>query len=359
MKAQSNTSKFYIPQLKLDSGETLDDVEVAYTTNGILSESGDNAILIFHALTGSHMLAGQFTKNDNPGIPWNEELEIGWWSDFVGPNKIIDTNKYFVVCANYIGGCYGSTGPNSKNPITEENYNFNFPPISFKDIEVSQKLLLDHLGVISLEAVIGPSIGGLMALEFCTLYPNYVNKLISISSGYKLSTIQLLHNLEQAYILDLSKDSIVRKEEYLSLARMIAHKTYISLELLSKRAKNESLYDDDLIEGFLNSPQESYMMHQGEKFIERFTPESYSSIIKGWQNFNLEMESISNLKNIKTLVISVDSDVCFYPEEQIDFVNILNDNKVQNTYHMIQSTKGHDSFLLEPELFHEIIENFL
>ena len=101
------------------------------------------------------------------------------------------------------------------------------------------------------------------------------------------------------------------------------------------------------------------MMHQGEKFVERFTPESYSSIIKGWQNFNLEMESISNLKNIKTLVISVDSDVCFYPEEQIDFVNILNDNKIQNTYHMIQSTKGHDSFLLEPELFHEIIENFL
>ena len=134
MKAQSNTSKFYIPQLKLDSGETLDDVEVAYTTNGILSESGDNAILIFHALTGSHMLAGQFTKNDNPGIPWNEELEIGWWSDFVGPNKIIDTNKYFVVCANYIGGCYGSTGPNSKNPITDESYNFDFPLISFKDI---------------------------------------------------------------------------------------------------------------------------------------------------------------------------------------------------------------------------------
>ena len=210
-----------------------------------------------------------------------------------------------------------------------------------------------------MEAVIGPSIGGLMALEFCTLYPNYVNKLISISSGYKLSTIQLLHNLEQAYILDLSKDSNVRKKEYLSLARMIAHKTYISLELLSKRAKSESLYDDDLIEGFLNSPQESYMMHQGEKFIERFTPESYSSIIKGWQNFNLEMESISNLKNIKTLVISVDSDVCFYPEEQREFVSLLEDCKVKTTYCMVESTKGHDSFLLEPELFKEIIKDFI
>ena len=359
MKAQSNTSKFYIPQLKLNSGDIIDGVEIAYTTNGILSESGDNAVLVFHALTGSHMLAGHFVKNDNPDIPWNEELEVGWWDEFVGPNKIIDTNKYFVVCANYIGGCYGSTGPNSKDPTTDKSYGYNFPSISFKDIEVSQKLLLDHLGVKSLEAVIGPSIGGLMALEFCTLYPSYVNKFISISSGYKLSTIQLLHNLEQAYILDLSKDSKQRKEEYLSLARMIAHKTYISLEHLSKRAKNESVYDDNLIDGFLNSPQESYMMHQGEKFIERFTLESYNSIIKGWQNFSIDIKSISNLKNIKTLVISVDSDVCFYPEEQIDFVNILKDNKVQTTHHMIQSTKGHDSFLLEPQLFQEIIENFI
>ena len=359
MKAQSNTSKFYIPQLKLDSGDALDGVEIAYTTNGILSDSGDNAILVFHALTGSHMLAGQFVKSDNPDIPWNEELETGWWDDFVGPNKIIDTNKYFVVCANYIGGCYGSTGPSSEDQVTRESYGYNFPFISFKDIEISQKLLLDNLGVKSLEAVIGPSIGGLMALEFCTLYPNFVNKLISISSGYQLSTIQLLHNLEQAYILDLSKDSKLRKEEYLSLARMIAHKTYISLELLSNRAKNESLYEDDVIEGFLDSPQESYMMHQGEKFIERFTPESYYSIIKGWQNFSLDINRINNLKNIKTLVISVDSDVCFYPEEQIDFVNILKENKVQTTHHMIQSTKGHDSFLLEPELFQEIIKNFL
>jgi len=198
-----------------------------------------------------------------------------------------------------------------------------------------------------------------MALEFCTLYPNYVNKLISISSGYKLSTIQLLHNLEQAYILDLSKDSIVRKEEYLSLARMIAHKTYISLELLSNRAKNESLYDDDLIEGFLNSPQESYMMHQGEKFIERFTPESYSSIIKGWQNFNLEMESISKLKNINTLVISVDSDVCFYPEEQSEFVKLLEANQINVTHKTISSTKGHDCFLLEPDLFEKELGKFI
>ncbi len=359
MKAQSKTSKFCIPQFKLDSSEVLENVEVAYTTYGTLSKSRDNAILVFHALTGSHMLAGKFTEIDNPSIPWNEELEVGWWDDFVGSNKIIDTDKYFVVCANYLGGCYGSTGPNSINSDTGKEYGYSFPNISFKDIVISQKFLLDHLGVTSLEAVVGPSIGGLMALKFCTLFPKYVNKLISISSGYKLSTIQLLHNLEQAYILDLSRDSKKRKDEYLALARMIAHKTYISLELLSTRAKSRSLYDDGLIDGFLNSSQESYMMYQGEKFIERFTPESYNSIITGWQNFNLEIDTIKKLKDIKTLVISVDTDVCFYPEEQQEFLKVLKDYKIKTNYSIIKSSKGHDSFLLEPELFEDIFKNFL
>jgi homoserine O-acetyltransferase len=327
LKVQSNSSKFHIPQFKLDSGELLENVEIAYTTEGRLSESKDNVILVFHALTGSHMLAGNYQQLDNLDIPWNEELETGWWDGFVGPNKILDTNRYFVVCANYLGGCYGSTGPSSINNSTNEKY--------------------------------GPSIGGLMALEFCTMYPEYVKKLISISSGYRLSTLQTLHNLEQAYILDLGRESNNRNIEYLSLARMVAHKTYISLELLSNRAKSETLYDDDLIKGFLSTPQESYMMHQGEKFIERFTPESYLSIIKGWQNFKIEKEDLKKLKDIETLVISVDSDVCFYPDEQKEFLEILNKFEIKTSYTTINSTKGHDSFLLEPELFEDTIKNFL
>ena len=359
MKVQDKPSKFYIPQLELESSELLEDVEIAYTTYGSLSEEGDNAILIFHALTGSHMLAGNYKKEDNLDIPWNEELDIGWWDGFVGPNKIIDTNKYFVVCANYLGGCYGSTGPNSINIKTGEIYGDDFPFISFKDIEISQKLLLDDLGVLSLEAVVGPSIGGLMALEFSLEYPEYVKNIISISSGYKLSTIQLLHNLEQAYVLDLAKTSDERKSEYLSLARMIAHKTYISLELLSSRAKDESKYNKEFINGFLTSSQESYMMHQGEKFIQRFTPESYNSIIKGWQNFYIDTKEIKKLKNINVLIISVDSDVCFYPEEQIEFANLLNENGINTIRKTINSTKGHDCFLLEPELFKKELLDFI
>ena len=342
MKVQNSSNKFFIPQLTLETGEILKEVEIAYSTYGELSKDGKNGVLIFHALTGSQLLSGNFSSEDFPKIPWNEELETGWWDEFVGPNKIIDTNKYFVVCANYLGGCYGSTGPNSKNSTTGDIYGYDFPHISFKDIEESQKLLLDDIGVTHLEAVIGPSIGGLMALEFCTLYPDFVNKLISISSGYKLSTLQLLHNLEQGYILDLSRDSRNRQDEYLSLARMIAHKTYISLELLSTRAKNKSLYSEDTVEGFLATSQESYMMHQGEKFIERFTAESYNSIIKGWQNFNLETESIYNLRDIKTLVISVDSDVCFYPEEQKEFVEILNAFGTNQYFMMLMQSAGKD-----------------
>ena len=182
-------------------------------------------------------------------------------------------------------------------------------------------------------------------------YPDYVENLISISSGYKLSTIQLLHNLEQAYVLNLAKGSPDRKDEYLSLARMIAHKTYISLELLASRAKGESKYGEDIINGFLSTSQESYMMHQGEKFIERFTHESYNSIIKGWQSFSIDVKKIERLKDIKVLVVSVDSDVCFYPEEQSEFVKLLEANQINVTHKTISSTKGHDCFLLEPDLF--------
>ena len=356
MKVQnSNIAKFQIEEFFLESGEILEDIEIAYTTYGHLSETGDNAILVFHALTGSHLLAGKFDRFSDPNLPWNEELEIGWWDEFVGPDKIIDTNDYFVICANYLGGCYGSTGPNSP----EYSENKKFPEITFVDIENTQKQLLDYLGVETLSAVIGPSIGGLMALEFASRYPDFVEKIISISSSYKVSTLQLLHNLEQAYILNLGRESKVREKEFLALARMIAHKTYISLELLSDRAKKETKYSKERLDSFIKTSQESYMMHQGEKFIERFTSESYLSIIRGWQNFTLHKDDLNNISSKKVLVLSVDSDVCFYPEEQTELTDILlTKGAVVETEYLI-SDKGHDSFLLEPDLYERPIKNFL
>ena len=356
MKVQNNNiSKFQIEQLKLESGEILDEVEIAYTTYGQLSKSADNAILVFHALTGSHLLAGHYEQFSDESLPWNEELEIGWWDDFVGSGKIIDTDEYFVICANYLGGCYGSTGPNSNN-IDEGK---QFPEISFKDIENTQKQLVDYLGVKMLHAVIGPSIGGLMALEFAATFPKFVNKIISISSGYKVSTLQLLHNLEQAYVINLGKRLGESQKDYLALARMIAHKTYISLELLAKRAKSETKYDEDHLDNFIKTAEESYMMHQGEKFVERFTSESYLSIIRGWQNFNIPETSLQNLSSKDILILSVDSDVCFYPEQQLDLATILKKQKCNVHLENLNSEKGHDSFLLEPNLYDTTIKNFL
>tara|TARA_B100001250_G_scaffold388089_1_gene386057 strand:- start:53 stop:1135 length:1083 start_codon:yes stop_codon:yes gene_type:complete len=354
-----NIQNYLVPELELECGDSLKEVELAYTTYGKLADSRDNAILVFHALTGSHLLSGNYERFNDKNHPWNEELEVGWWNEFVGSGKMIDTDKYFVICVNYLGGCYGSTGPNSINKLTNSIYGDSFPQITFKDIENSQKLVCDKLGVKSLHAVAGASIGGLMALEFSITYPEYVNKIISISSSYKVSTIQLLHNLEQAYILDLAKDSKHREKEYLSLARMIAHKTYISLDLLTKRAKAESKYIDNGMGFFLKTPQESYMMHQGEKFIERFTMESYRTIINAWQNFKIDKKDIKKLKGKEVLVLSIDSDVCFYPEEQTELVEILESNNVCVNYYSLHSDKGHDAFLLEPAIFFEPISSYL
>ena len=161
-----------------------EEVNLAYTTYGKLSESGDNAILVFHALTGSHLLAGNYEQFEDKNLPWNDELEIGWWDEFVGSGKMIDTDNYFVICVNYVGGCYGSTGPSSINKKTNNIYADSFPDITFKDIENSQKLVCDMLGVKSLHAVAGASIGGLMALEFAITYPEYVNKIILVADNF-------------------------------------------------------------------------------------------------------------------------------------------------------------------------------
>ena len=149
-----NIQNYLVPKLELECGDVLEDVELAYTTYGKLSDSKDNAILVFHALTGSHLLSGKYKRFDDKNLPWNEELETGWWDEFVGSGKMVDTDKYFVICVNYLGGCYGSTGPNSINKITNNIYGDSFPQITFKDIENSQKLVCDMLGVKSLHAVV-------------------------------------------------------------------------------------------------------------------------------------------------------------------------------------------------------------
>jgi homoserine O-acetyltransferase len=351
----------------LKCGDRLQQVTVAYEKYGELNADASNAVLVFHALTGSQHAAGH-----NPAVPgigdlWQPEKHQGWWDGFIGPGKPIDTDKYFVVCANYLGGCYGSTGPASINPETGRPYGSSFPNVCFADTVDSQVKLLEHLGVSKLHAVAAGSTGGVLALSLATRYPDMVDIVIPFASGVRTTALQRIHNYEQ--INAIQTDPNFKGGDYydgpfpadgLALARMISHKTFVSLKDLRMRARDEVLDIDDGPGYYdLTHPLESYMRHQGEKFVTRFDANSYLKIMHAWQTYDLVaeagLEDLSELftacKHQRYMVFSIDSDVCFYPEEQQEMVHYLELADVPYRWITVHSDKGHDSFLLEPELY--------
>ena len=352
---------------ELGCGSFVEGMRLAYETYGKLNPNKDNAILIFHALTGSQHAAGFNKSVDGAQDLWTEDCHLGWWNDFIGPGKGIDTNKFFVICINYLGGCYGSTGPSSINPKTGRPYGGDFPHISISDIVKSQKLVIDHLEIERLHAIIGPSLGGLMCLSYAGLFPEGVINIISIGSGYKVPALQKLLTLEQ--IMAIENDphfndghyySGAKPQSGLCLARMISHKTFISLYYLQDRAKGEVRQLDSPLNWYaLSDPMESYMLHQGKKFVTRFDANTYLRIMEAWQTFDLLVHSqkssvkefFDKSRNHKYLVFSIDSDVCFYPEQQSELNQILKEHQIQSMHITVHSEKGHDSFLLEPDLF--------
>ena len=182
------------------SGATLAPVTLAYETYGRLNEAKSNAVLVFHALTGSQHAAGHNAAVPGVGDLWTSECQAGWWDGFVGPGKALDTNRFHVICANYVGGCYGSTGPSSISPATGKPYGSAFPRITFSDIVDSQIRLLDHLGIGQLYATVGASIGGLLCLSLATRYPDRVRVVIPVGSGLTVTPLQRIHNFEQIKI---------------------------------------------------------------------------------------------------------------------------------------------------------------
>ncbi|MEM0968121.1 MAG: homoserine O-acetyltransferase [Verrucomicrobiota bacterium] len=344
-------------------------LELAYETYGILSASGDNAILVFHALSGTPHMAG--INEEGPTGPaaalWTEECHQGWWESFVGPGKALDTDRYFVICANYVGGCYGSTGPASINPRTGKPYGSSFPHISAADIVDSQVLLLDHLGIQKLRAVVGASIGGLLSLSFATLYPERTEIVVSLASALEISVLQKLVIFEQALAIENDAHFLggdyydgPHPESGLRLARMISHKTFISLKTLARRARKDIGSFDDALKWYNTvSPLESYMLYQGQKFVKRFDANTYLRILEIWHTFHplrdREVESMDELfapcRKQQWLVFSIDSDVCFYPDQQAQLATALRKADVPHMHITVHSEKGHDSFLLEPGLF--------
>ncbi|MFN6046363.1 MAG: homoserine O-acetyltransferase [Verrucomicrobiota bacterium] len=353
----------------LRDGGTLPQVRIAYETWGELNADKSNAILVCHALSGSHHAAGRNPSIEGVGSLWQEELHAGWWEDMIGPGKAIDTKKHFVICANYLGGCYGSTGPGSINPETGRHWGSSFPAVTATDQVNALALLLDELGIGVLHAVVGPSVGGLVALTFATRLPERVRNVIAIASGFKTTVLNRLILFEQ--ILAIENDPHFNGGDYyegeaptygLALARMISHKTFVHLNSIERRARKDVVQPDDVLAWYKVRDQfQSYMLHQGKKFVQRFDANTYLRIIDLWSRFDATLEGDaetpaalfqrSRAANQRWLVFSIDSDFCFYPEEQAELVKHLERAKVDCMHITVHSEKGHDSFLLEPNLY--------
>jgi len=354
----------------LACGTSLANACIAYETYGCLNARKDNAILLFHALSGSQHAAGIVTSKPDTGDRWTEDCHRGWWDLFIGPGKVLDTDKYFILCANYLGGCYGSTGPASIDPSTGQPYGASFPAISTHDVVRSQLKLLDLFGIHRLHAVIGPSVGGLLALNFATLYPDRVKIVIPIAAGPRTTVLTRLTLFEQ--VLAIENDPHFNGGNYyhgpapeygLALARMISHKTFVHLDAIERRARTDLVQPDDQLSWYrVRNNVESYMLHQGKKFVKRFDANTYLRIADMWLQFDLLRDadassyqqlflSTSAQADHHYLIFSIDSDFCFYPEEQAELTDILEKSGTSSMMITVHSNKGHDSFLLEPELY--------
>lgn len=348
--------------IELDSGETLDNVTVAYETYGELNKEKSNAILICHALTGDAHAAG-----------WHEgDKKPGWWEIVIGPGKAIDSEKYFIICSNVLGGCKGTTGPSSINPKTGKEYGLDFPVITIKDMVKVQKKLVDSFGISQLSAIIGGSMGGMQVLQWMITYPKMMKKAIPIATSALSYPQQIAFNAvgRQAIFSDPNWNNGnyygtgKKPENGLSLARMIAHITYLSDESMDIKFGRGLQDKDEISYDFtIDFQVESYLRHQGRTFVKRFDANSYLYITKAVDLFDLSVNnSISDgFKDVeaKVEVISVDSDWLYPTEQNKEILMALNANDVEVSYSEIKSNYGHDAFLLEKGQLNFIFSKFL
>ncbi|KZX17586.1 homoserine O-acetyltransferase MetX [Methanobrevibacter filiformis] len=348
-------------ELKLESGKTLKNVTIAYETYGTLNKNKDNGILICHALSGDAHAAG-----------WHEgDTKPGWWEIIIGPGKSLDTEKYFIISSNVIGGCKGSTGPSSINPDTGEEYGLDFPVVTIKDMTKAQNELVKHFGIKQLFAVIGGSMGGMQVLQWTVSYPEMVKKAIPIATTARSSPQQIAFNEvgRQAIVSDpaWNKGDYYSKnfpENGLSLARMIAHITYLSDESMYEKFGRNLQNKDKISYDFeLDFQVESYLHYQGKSFVKRFDANSYLYITKAIDYFDLSINGslIQGLKNVKSKIniIAIDSDWLYPTSQSKEILTALNANEVDVKYHELQSSYGHDAFLLEHGQLNYIIAKFL
>ena len=362
---QTQTMRLVGPDepLQLECGKSLGPIDVAYETYGQLNEAGDNAILICHALSGNAHVAGYNSPNDR---------KSGWWDNMVGPGKGIDTNKYFVICSNFLGGCSGTTGPPSINPATGKPYGLDFPIITIADMVKVQKLLLDKLGIKKLLAVIGGSIGGMQVLQWAILYPDFVKSAIAIATTAHLGAQSIAFDavgrnaiLADSHFSDGQYESKKGPDKGLAIARMIGHITYLSeqgmREKFGRQLRNADSYKYDFNSEFA---VETYLDYQGQTFVERFDANSYLYITKAADYFDLQKDygsltqAFANTKS-RFLIISFASDWLYTPAQSRAMVEALTANRKDVSYCCLASPYGHDAFLLEPQVLGRFICCFL
>jgi homoserine O-acetyltransferase len=349
--------------LELACGKRLGPIDVAYETYGELNDAGDNAVLICHALSGDAHVAGLNSPDDK---------KPGWWDAMVGPGKGIDTNKYFVICSNFLGGCSGTTGPSSINPQTGKPYGLDFPIITIADMVKVQKLLLDRIGVKKLLSVIGGSIGGMQVLQWAIAYPDFVASAIAIATTTHLGAQSIAFDAvgRNAILADSNFSGGQYHDgkgpdEGLAIARMIGHITYLSepgmRAKFGRELRGAESYSYDFNSEFA---VETYLDYQGQSFVERFDANSYLYISKAADYFDLKKDFGSLEKAFaetksRFLVISFASDWLFTPAQSEAIVDALAAVGKDVSYCDIASPYGHDAFLLEPDVLGKYICCFL
>ena len=354
----------YAEPFTFKSGQTLPGFTLRYETYGSLNATRDNAVLICHALSGDHHCAGWHSPTDR---------KPGWWNNLIGPGKAVDTRRFFVVCANVLGGCQGSTGPSSTNPVTGRPYGVEFPFVTIRDMVRAQKLLLDHLGVAELHGVIGGSMGGMQALIFAIKFPHFTRRVLAMATTARESAQAIAFN-------EVGRQAIMQDPEWhhgdyskgggprvgLAIARMMAHITYLSDASMDRKfgRRKKDTADSAAYTFDVQFEVESYLRHQGQSFINRFDANSYLYITRALDQFDLaqiygSLEEAFAPVEADTLVVGFTSDWLFPPEQNRALALALLRARKRASYAELATDLGHDSFLLESDELYTLVRGFL
>ena len=351
----------YKDRFVLESEAELDGFVLAYETYGTLNSEKSNAILICHALSGDSHAAGYYEGEEKPG----------WWEDMIGPGKAFDTDKYFIVCSNVIGGCKGSTGPESLDPATGSVFRLGFPVVTVGDMVNAQALLMDSLGIRCILCAAGGSMGGMQALQWCVSYPDRIRSCIPIATTYRHSPLQIA--LDEVGRQSIMADPKWEGGNYpdgggpdagLAVARMVGHITYMSDKSMERKFGRQLKKKEY---GYVFTQEfevEGYLRYRGDSFIQRFDANSYLYITKAMDYFDLQRDrslaqSFSHVKNMNFLIIAFSSDWLYPPYQSKEIVKALKMNGLDVTYCEISSDYGHDAFLIEFEEETILIKHFL